>query len=373
MHAQDSRGTGPGLLPERHSRQLQACPNLSGHHVYLSCHPSMFAEAQVVRLSDDAAGSNFSKSSSFVVHLQAGTNNAIQLTKIRVTFSGLSDQPLPHKTPSSFAHLTNQQEPSTPPASHPRSCQSGVKAPSPRAPAQPNAGASSLLQPPTQKPAAIGLPAQPISSGEGRQGLANMPDSSLMQQMQTENGKASCESDPAAAAASQDGMQHSRSSTQPLSGEAAATAAAAAPEHRSFPAQISRKGPHAAGQPPQRMQLTIRSASQIQLQRGDRRAMSGSLVEPGVMRSPIWNRSRVLADSSLQDHARRAALAAADEAEVAASQAAALAAANETEAGEDLHCSHRSCSPGQPHLPAAEPWSLAMSQLARRPSSIAGT
>lgn len=121
-----------------------------------------------------------------------------------------------------------------------------------------------------------------------------------------------------------------------------------------------------------RVQLAVRSAPQIQLQRGDRRAMSGSLVEGGVMRSAMWGCSKVLVNSDLQDHARRAALAAADEAEVAASQAAASAAAKEVKKAGEQPSPHPSC-PNQPKLnPAAEPWRSPISQLTRRPSSIAG-
>lgn len=121
----------------------------------------------------------------------------------------------------------------------------------------------------------------------------------------------------------------------------------------------------------QRVQLAIRSTSHIHLQRGDRRAMSGSLVEGGVVGSPMWGRSRVLADSGLQDHARRAALAAADEAEVAASQAAALAAVKEAQKAAEQPSPRPSC-PDQPKLSAIEPWRSPIGQISRRPSSIAG-
>ena len=144
-----------------------------------------------------------------------------------------------------------------------------------------------------------------------------------------------------------------------------AEAVAAASEHQTSPGMAYSPGG-------QHVQLAVRCAPQIQLQRGDRRAMSGSLVEGGVRGSPMWGCGRVLVDSDLQDHARRAALAAADEAEVAASQAAALAAAKEAKKAGKQPSAHPMC-PDQPKPnPAAEPWRSPISQLTRRPSSIAG-
>ncbi|KAK9835593.1 hypothetical protein WJX74_003720 [Apatococcus lobatus] len=304
--------------------------------------------------------------------MQAGGDKAIQLTKIRVTFSGLSDQPLPHKTPATFAHLTNQPEPGTPPAYQPRCRLSGVKAPSPLRPTQPHSQSSTRLQPPTKKPAASRSPTQQASAGQTHQDPSVSAKSNLGQPMQTAFGQAAIAgatdiADSAVAAAATDGMQRPASSAQPPF--EVAVAAAAAPEHQTSPRKSPGDGAHLAGQPSQRMQLTIRSASQIQLQRGGRRAMSGSLVEGGVVGSPMWSRNRAMADVGLQDHARRAALAAADEAEVAASQAAALAVVSDADTAGQQY-SLQPSSPLQSKLP--EPWRSPMSRLACRPSSIAG-
>ncbi len=267
--------------------------------------------------------------------LQAGKEKAIKLTKIKVTFSGLSEQPLPHKTPASFAQFTGQQEPGTPPASLPRSRLSVISAPSPLRPCQPIAHPIATLASPAKKlPAAAG-PSSTIMLADQKTGLQAHPctkrehvyaisdvgvspghDSGAQVDDRIHFKSALPRQDPSADALArvpEKPMQRSRSQpTLPHMGRAAGLRSPAFSLNTDAPFPQHPQplvNPHAAADP--------LSEENIQ-------CPMNILGSHGT--SPASDMWRDDGDSfgtqGLQDHVRAVALAAADEAEVAASQAA---------------------------------------------------